>query len=234
LEDQTNKANAEDRPVRSGAMKKPKRGHPRSILTRMKGEDRTEIRLALKYGTRAWRFVLLRQLLGDKKGLPENYFSWLRSQPPVNERERETMARKYPAWKSQLSALRHMRQLLIPAVLHLWETFVMQFERALLCHDEDWLLDLAKVLREETSPQRRDQFTAKVIALLDYCSPNATVNEIYDLLDREEQRDFSDYIYEIFVEGHRFENRYRVIEAIQDIADEIGFTFPPRRPASQR
>jgi hypothetical protein len=62
-------------------MKRP-RGRPISLLARMKGETREEIINTIIYGTRAWRFVRLRQLLGERKrslsdgrGLRPDYLS---------------------------------------------------------------------------------------------------------------------------------------------------------------
>jgi hypothetical protein len=201
-----------------------KRGRPQSLLARMKGEDRTEIRAAFKYGTRAWRFLLLREFLRGKKGLPENCFSMLRAQHDCDEHERDAIFRKYQTWKARLRALRKMRELRITPILHLWSAFVHQFERALICRDDDWLQELARAIRGEVSPHHRAQFTVKVIDLLDYTgSPDVTASEIYDLLHKEKLIDEK-----LKVEGHLFESKDRVIEAIHDIEAEIGFTLARR------
>jgi hypothetical protein len=206
---------------------KRKRGRPQRLLARMKGEDRTEIRAAFKYGTRAWRFLLLRELLRGKKGLPENCFSMLRAQHDCDEHERDAIFRKYQTWKARLRALRKMRELRITPILHLWSAFVHQFERALICRDDDWLQELAKAIRGEVSQHHRAQFTVKVIDLLDYVgSPDVTASEIYDLLHKEKVP--VGKIEGLRVEGHIFQNRDRVIDAIHDIAAEIGFTLARR------
>jgi hypothetical protein len=193
----------------------------------MRDEDRTEIRAALKYGTRAWRFLVLRKLLGHEKELPENYFSWLSAQHDLIERERQAIFRKYPTLEERRNALRKMRELPLPTLplLHLWRAFIAQCERAFLNGDVDWWREVEDASRGDASPQDREQFIAKVIALLDYsCSPNVTASEIYDLLHEEKQSDGR-----LKVEGRIFENRQGAMDAIHDIAAEIGFTLARRR-----
>src|SRR5690349_8072527 len=46
---------------------KRKRGRPPSLLARMKGATREEIRNTIVYGTPAWRFIRLRQLICDER-----------------------------------------------------------------------------------------------------------------------------------------------------------------------
>jgi hypothetical protein len=183
---------------------KRKRGRPPSLLTRMRGEDGNEICPVMKYGSRAWRFLLLRQLLRDtKEKLPVNYFSaaW-----------RKFRIRKQPGPP--------------PPILCLWRAFIEELESAMVRDDEDWLQDFAKAIHEGVSPDGRSQFAAKVIRLLNYRMwADVTASDIYDALKKRRLPHGGG----VKVEGHIFENRSRAIEAIQDIAAKIGVTLTPKR-----
>jgi hypothetical protein len=193
----------------------------------MKGEDRTEICTAHKYGTRAWRFLLLREVLRGKKGLPEDFFrrhnATTKGALAAHEREAEAIWRKYPTMKERAQALRQMRhvQPILPPILYLWHAFIAQLERAIVRRDDDWLQDFAKMTIHEgaSSLGERAQFIAKVILLLEW-QPQLTASEVRDGLKTEQLPDET-----LKVEGYVFENRDRVMDAIHDIADEIGFTF---------
>src|SRR5262249_2797758 len=159
----------------------------------------------------------------------QNYFSQLRAQHDLAERERDEIFRKYPTWEERRHALRKMRELPLPtlSLLHLWGAFVAQCERAFVRGDVDWWQEVEKASRGEVSPHDRAQFDAKVITLLDYtCSPDVMASDIYDLLHKEKVP--VGKIEGLRVEGHIFQNRDRVIDAIHDIAAEIGFTLARR------
>ena len=83
---------------------KQKRGRPQSLLARMKGKERAEIRNAIKYGTPAWRIIRLREMIGDAQGLPDNYFSGrvgpYNARMAAHKRESETIYRKHRTWSS--------------------------------------------------------------------------------------------------------------------------------------
>jgi hypothetical protein len=220
--------------IRSRAIKR-KRGRPQSLLTRMKGEDRTEICAAMERGSRAWRFVLLRELLKKNPKLPEDYFAEAQhhfdARLAAHERERDEIWRKYRTMKERAYALRQMRYQapIMPPVLRLWRVFVAELGRALVRRDDDWLHDLAIATHEGTSlPDYRARFVVRVIQLFEW-QPHLTVSEIFDALKKEKLPDGR-----LKVEGYSsFENRNRVTDAIDDIAAVIGVT-PTRKNKPQR
>jgi hypothetical protein len=222
---------------------KRQRGRPRSILTQMRGEHPSEICAAIKRGNRAWRFLLLRELIKRQEfpkaplAARENYFTWLRGQLALHQQELDKIFRTSPIWEARRRA-RQMSQPPIPtAAFYLWNIFILEMERAILHADEDWLHDLEKVLREGASPDARVQFVVKVIEVLDEKRhPTATATEIYDALKKEKcyysqtnAKGIKVKIEQVKVEGYPFENRDRAKDAIRDIAMEIGVILEPER-----
>jgi hypothetical protein len=206
---------------------KAKRGRPQSLLTRMRGEDRSEICAALKYDTRAWRFLLLRDVLRTAE-LPEDYFAEVQrdydARLTAHECEHAEIWRKYRTMKERAHSLRTMRHRapIMPPILYLWRSFIAEIGRAMMRRDDDWLQDLAKVIREgplSRDEKSRRQFVAKVIQLFEWL-PHLTVNEIYDALEKEKLADGK-----WKVEGHEFGRRNDVTDAIRDIATAVGVTL---------
>jgi hypothetical protein len=232
-----------------------KRGRPENLLARMSGETRTEICNAITYGTRAWRFIRIRQLLGerrgqalgDKRGLRPDYLSaglaaiqaqaefetgegaiqrmkaldrlWnvLRAKnkgkPPTRRvwlKEREKLlARLRP--RDRWAAL--SKEWVEAACL--WRELSQQFEIALAVGDDDWLNDLAKAIRAEASPEKADQFTSKVLVLLQRMA-GATASDIFKALRVSKRADDK-----LDVEGRVFANKQGVLDAIHDIAKKV-------------
>jgi len=63
----------------------------------------------------------------------------------------------------------------------LWRELSKQIEAALVIAYEDWLKELARVIRGEASPKHGAESASKV---LDLYRPDATARRIYDELDR--------------------------------------------------
>ena len=150
---------------------KRQRGRPQSLLVRMKGKAREEIRIAIKYGSPAWRVIRLREMIGDGQNLPDNYLSEQLAQynalHAAHVREYETICRKHRTSKARFRAVRAMRHkpVILPLHLSLWRELLAQIERALLRKDDDWLNELAKAIRGDVSPDDRAQFTLRVLDL---------------------------------------------------------------------
>jgi hypothetical protein len=222
---------------------KRKRGRPQSVLARMKGKERAEIRNAIKYGSPAWRIIRLREML-NVQGLPDNYLSTqlarFNERTAAHVRERETIFRKHRTHEARCCALRKMRHkppiaLLVLAVL--WREVLAEFERALVRGDDESLHELAKALCGEVSPESRAQFTLKVLDLYERVlwsrmppdvdlrvTPleeivDVTASDIFKRLKIEQTPDG------LLVEKCRFEHRERVMEAIHGIEKQIGFAL---------
>src|SRR5439155_14197071 len=94
----------------------------------------------------------------------------------------------------------------------LWRELVQQIECALVIGDDEWLDELAKAIRDGESLKQhadRAQFTAMV---LDLFPKIQTASGIYERLKKEKLPDDR-----LKVEGHVFENKARVMDAINDI-----------------
>jgi hypothetical protein len=235
---------------------KPKRGRPQSLLARMKGKERAEIRNAIKYGTPAWRIIRLRETIGDVRGLLDNYLSaqlaHCNARMAAHVRERRMIYRKHRTHDARCRALGKMRHkppiALLPLAV-LWRELLAQIECALLRRDDDLLNELAKAFRGEVSPESRAQFNARVLDCFEHAMwmrvppdidlrvtsleeiTDVTASDIFKRLKKEQLPDGK-----LRVEGHLFENRDRVMEAIHDVAEKIGFVLArinkPQRPGT--
>jgi len=149
-----------------------KRGRPMSLLARMKGANREEIRNTIIYGTPAWRFIRLRQLLGDERKrllgegreLLPNYLSQgLRAMEAhvVHARALATLRGKPPVpakWLKVLARLPKPPPLPGKTCIQaacLWRELSQQLEHALVIGDDEWLDELAKAIREGESLKQR-------------------------------------------------------------------------------
>jgi hypothetical protein len=223
---------------------KQKRGRPQSLLARMKGGERAEIRNAIRCGTPAWRIIRLRGMIGDAQGLPDNYLSAelarYNERMALHVRERERIFRKHRTWKARANALRKMRHkpIIPPPHVCLWRELLAEIECALLRRDNEWLDELAKAIRGELSPGSRAQFNAKVLDRYEKVMwmripPNIDlrVTPIEQITDVTASDIFKELKIEqlpngkLKVEGHLFENRDRVMDAIHDVEKQIGFAL---------
>jgi hypothetical protein len=103
----------------------------------------------------------------------------------------------------------------------------MQIETALVIGDDEWLDELAKAIREGESLKQhadRARFTVKV---LDLFPKMKTASDIYNALETREVwvRKGKLEVKRLKVEGHDFENKARVMDAIHDIEAKIGFAL---------
>jgi len=226
------------------------RGRPQTLLARMKGKAPEEIRNAIKYGTPAWRVIRLREMIGNAQ-LPDNYLSGqlekFNARMAAHVSERETIYRKHQTHEARSRALRKMRHkppiALLPLAV-LWRESLAEFERAVVRGDADWLNELAKSIRGEVSPHPREQFITKVLDLYERILwtqmplevdlrvtslekvVKVSATDIFKKLKIERLSGTDRYpIGALKVEGHIFENKNRVMDAIHDIEKQIGFVL---------
>jgi hypothetical protein len=247
-----------------------KRGRPPSLLAQMKGATREEIRNTIVYGTPAWRFICLRQLLcderkrlrGNKKQLFPNYLSqglrameahvaYARAHASPNmklldglwnelrakNKGKPPVPAKWLKERDKLVARLRANEPPRPdktwiEAASLWRELSQQIESALVIGDDDWLDELAKAIREGESLKKHAdlaQFTAKVLDLLQKMA-GATASEIFTALDIGEMLPNGTWkawdkkkklTGRLRVQGHIFENKARVMDAINDIAAKV-------------
>jgi hypothetical protein len=250
-----------------------KRGRTPSLLARCKDDTREGIINTIIYGTRAWRFVRLRQLLGDKRklllgdrrGLRPDYLSaglraieahvigsTAHAAQNVESLDRlwnELHAKNKGRPPARTEWLKARNELLtrlpkspplpdktwIEAAC-LFRELVQELEIALAIGDDDWLDELAKAIREgESLKEHADlaQFTAKVLDLLRKMA-GASTRDIFNTLDIEEMLPNGTWkacdkkkklTGRLRVQGHIFENKARVMDAINDIAATVDHEF---------
>jgi hypothetical protein len=248
---------------------KRKRGRPKTLLARMKGATREEIRNTIIYGTPAWRFIRVRQLLDEeRKRVRENRRDLLPNYLSQGLRAMEALVKarahaaqnlktldwlwnelcaknkgKPPARRQWLKARNELLARLPkpPPQPHktwveaasLWRNLVGQIECALVIGDDDWLGELAKAIRGETSPEHNAKFTAKVLDLLQKMA-GATTSDIFLELHTEELQDDGTWkVWEkqkkltsrLRVENNLFETKGNAMDAINDIAAEVNHQF---------
>jgi hypothetical protein len=210
---------------RGRKVKKKRRPEGSGVLSGIKPdrEEWSDIRGRIIYGSAAWRMIKLRQLIGDGSQLPDNYFS----------------ARK-TEWQSIAAKKRYV---LLDEIDSLWNTWSAQCERAALNGDADWFEQQAKAIRKGGLPPRA-QFNAKVVQLLELAMwgtqakqddreqnhdltltpagkfTDAMASDIYHALEKRELPNGL-----LLVEGWRFENKERVMEAIHDLAKQLQFAL---------
>lgn len=220
------------------------RGRPKSLLSRMEGASLEELRNTINYGTPAWRFIRLRELLSDKAGLQPNYLSavlaalqaqaearprdaqiakacdrlWneLRAQrkgkPPTRSRwlkERDKLLKRL---RPHDRAAKLSKQSIEAACL--WRELSQQIESALVIGDGDWLNELAKAIRGETSPESGAKFASKVLELFPARTPDATARDIREKLDRLG-------LVEILDDGKHYKVLDREFGSVADIQEAI-------------
>jgi hypothetical protein len=216
--------------MKSKCGKKSNRGRKpnRAVFSGIKPEEETfdEICCRFAQGSPEWPMVALQSLIKSGSQLPSNYLS-----APAD-------ARSSPY--AQRTA----------GVYSLWNRLCQEFECAVLKNDFDWFRRQAYAIEKRGLPQRA-QFYAKVVSLFDQVRqenwrrlskaereafpnlrrvPQVTTftpagkftdkrtSDIYNALDKRELPNGL-----LLVEGWRFENKERVLEAIHDLAKRLQF-----------
>ena len=201
--------------MRSHAGRKPDNAVLSGI--RPKRETWTDIRNRIIYDSAEWPLVGLRMLIGDGSQLPDNYLS----------------ARA----AANAETARQKRYVLLEKIDALWNKLRAQFERAVLDGDAEWFKRQLQALSSKQS-QEKIRFNAKVVHLLEMAMwgthanqgdnredltltpagkfTDAMASDIYDALAKQELPNG-----QLLVEGCRFENKERVMEAIHNMAKPL-------------
>jgi hypothetical protein len=181
-------------------------------------------------GHAEWRIVRLRRLVGDGSNLADNYLS----------------ARKVQ-WQAAIAkAVVKHSNVMLSEIDKLWNEWSAQCERALLNGDADWFERQADAIRwtdtRTPTQKQRAHFNAKVVRLLEHATwstharqgehsedltltpagkfTDAMASDIYNALEKRELPNGH-----LLVEGCRFGDKGRVMEAIHDIERQLQFAL---------